>query len=538
MRVRHKNGHWIWCECTVSNFLHEPSILALVSNFRDISESKKAQFQREFDNSNLDALINNTTDLMWSVDKDFNLITFNKPFEQMVHEIFGASVQKGGSAVSNVFPVSELPRYKEYYQRAFDGETFTKVEHVKFPVELWAEISFNPIREGDKVVGTACHSRDITDKKKTIHQLKKSEAFNRGILRSLSSHIAVIDGVGNIIAVNEAWQRFAKENGDPLLQSTGEGMNYLEVCRNSVLQGEMMAAEVIHGILDVLEDKRSVFYLEYPCHTPEKLRWFAMRALKFDGEETMVVITHQDITERKLSEERLIEKNHELEKTNAELDRFVYSASHDLRAPLTSILGLVNLLESESKEEGTLLFAEMIKKSIQRLDGFIKNIINYSKNNRQEILIEKVDVTQTLNEAVESLRYMEEFEKVIFEINILEEKTFFSDVQRLRIMFENIISNALKFIDNRKSNNYVKIIGKCDSDGLKISFEDNGIGIPLEYLDKIFQMFFRVSGKIPGAGIGLYIVKEALTKLYGEIHVESKEGKGTIFNIIIKNHTV
>jgi signal transduction histidine kinase len=180
----------------------------------------------------------------------------------------------------------------------------------------------------------------------------------------------------------------------------------------------------------------------------------------------------------------------------------------------------------------------MIKKSIQRLDGFIKNIINYSKNNRQEILIEKVDVTQTLNEAVESLRYMEEFEKVIFEINILEEKTFFSDVQRLRIMFENIISNALKFIDNRKSNNYVKIIGKCDSDGLKISFEDNGIGIPLEYLDKIFQMFFRVSGKIPGAGIGLYIVKEALTKLNGEIHVESKEGKGTIFNIIIKNHTV
>ncbi|PBQ30602.1 hypothetical protein CNR22_02040 [Sphingobacteriaceae bacterium] len=147
--------------------------------------------------------------------------------------------------------------------------------------------------------------RDITERKLAERKLKRSEAFTSGILNSLSSHIAVVDEKGTIIAVNETWNKFALENDGIDVLRTGVGSNYFDVCAQSQLEGVQDATLVLQGLKDVMSSKSEDFYLEYPCHSPDKQRWFGMRIIKFDGDEPMLVVAHQDISQRKLAEENL-----------------------------------------------------------------------------------------------------------------------------------------------------------------------------------------------------------------------------------------
>ena len=129
---------------------------------RDISEKKIAEQQREFDKNNLNALINNTDDLMWSVDKDFKLLTSNQKFDDTIPFMLGRSIGKGDSILATGFTSGKIDLFKRFYERAFAGETFTEIEHSEAPDESWSEISFHPIRKNEEVIGTACNARDIT----------------------------------------------------------------------------------------------------------------------------------------------------------------------------------------------------------------------------------------------------------------------------------------------------------------------------------------------------------------------------------------
>jgi PAS domain S-box-containing protein len=147
----------------------------------------------------------------------------------------------------------------------------------------------------------------LRDKQKAIaQQLIKSEAFSLGVINSLSSHIAVIDQLGNIVAVNTAWKRFALENGETTLENTGIGSNYFKVCDYASNAGEKIANQAFQGIKAVINGERSAFYLEYPCHSPESERWFGMRVMKFESDEKMAVVSHQNITERKQAERHVV----------------------------------------------------------------------------------------------------------------------------------------------------------------------------------------------------------------------------------------
>ena len=140
---------------------------------RDISDKKTAEQQREFHKNNLNALINNTNDLMWSVDKDTRLITFNQPFYEVIKFVSGKELAKGDDVFSVALSPEQHGRFKISYSRALAGETFTEIEHIEKPVESWSEISYYPIRKGDEIIGTACHSRDITARK--LAELERGE---------------------------------------------------------------------------------------------------------------------------------------------------------------------------------------------------------------------------------------------------------------------------------------------------------------------------------------------------------------------------
>ncbi len=239
--------------------------------------------------------------------------------------------------------------------------------------------------------------------------------------------------------------------------------------------------------------------------------------------------------EKRIQAAELFIANKELLKTNTELDRFVYSVSHDLRSPLTSILGLISFIEEDSREPDTLEQVKMIRASINRLDGFIKNILSYSQNNRTGLETVKIPIEKTINEIVNSVRNIKEAKGISFQVDIDEQQPFYSDWQRFNSILENLISNAIKYHTEEVSGRYLNITGKTDNEGLKLSISDNGIGIDAAYHDKIFDMFYRLSNKTSGSGFGLYIVKETLEKIQGKIEVQSEKGVGSTFMITLKN---
>jgi PAS domain S-box-containing protein len=243
----------------------------------------------------------------------------------------------------------------------------------------------------------------------------------------------------------------------------------------------------------------------------------------------------RDITELRQAEELLKEKNTELEKANAELDRFVYSASHELRAPLTSILGLISIAKMEQSEPNQLGYLNMMEQSVNRLDKFIREIVHYSRNSRLEVQKERVDFPAVIDEIVKDLSYIEGVDRIKITTCIRENAPFTCDVSRLKVIITNLISNAIRYHNFDNAQPYIRISVCSSTKKAVIQVEDNGLGISKEHQEKVFDMFYRASYHSKGSGIGLYIVKEMLVKLKGTIALSSEAGKGTTFKVEIPN---
>ncbi len=242
----------------------------------------------------------------------------------------------------------------------------------------------------------------------------------------------------------------------------------------------------------------------------------------------------QDITERKLREEELRAKNDALEKANSELDRFVYSTSHDLRAPLTSVLGLVDLceqLEPNNKELHT--FFSMMKQAVNRLDNTIKNILDYSRNSRIGMVPERLPMQEIICQAVDHIRHMPEAQKIDFEIKVQEPVLLMSDRLRVTAIVNNLITNAAKYQRSLESNQWVKVVFESGEVGGTLTVSDNGEGIPEDKHQRIFAMFVRHSQNSTGSGLGLYMCKEMVERLRGTISLKSIPGKGTTFTVFL-----
>jgi signal transduction histidine kinase len=233
------------------------------------------------------------------------------------------------------------------------------------------------------------------------------------------------------------------------------------------------------------------------------------------------------------NESRLLQLTEELKQSNTELDRFVYSVSHDLRAPLSSLMGLVTLAEKTTSAEETATLLAMMRNRIDAQEKFIRDIIDYSRNARLNHEFEETNLKDLIREIMDNLRYAEEVSSVKIKTDIPENYSLKTDKVRLKIVLNNLVSNALKYHDRHKEERFVHIRAQNGNDHCEISVEDNGIGIRSDHHEKIFDMFYRASENSKGSGLGLYIAREAVKKLGGQITVESELGKGTRFRIML-----
>ena len=232
------------------------------------------------------------------------------------------------------------------------------------------------------------------------------------------------------------------------------------------------------------------------------------------------------------------EENEKLQKANSELDKFVYSVSHDLRAPLSSINGIIELTEDETSDPLVLDHCKMLKGSVRKLDDFIQDILEYSKNARAEIKKQDINFDEMLRDITTNLKHMSGNHKrpvdISFEVN--DPHPFVSDKSRISILLNNLISNAIRYQNPSTDKPFVDVKINMSDTETGIIIRDNGIGISKENHQKIFDMFYRISDNSVGSGLGLYIVKEVVDKLNGQIAIESELGSGTTFNIVLPNN--
>jgi signal transduction histidine kinase len=232
-------------------------------------------------------------------------------------------------------------------------------------------------------------------------------------------------------------------------------------------------------------------------------------------------------------DERVHERTLKLVKANQELDRFVYSASHDLSAPLKSILGLIQLTRLENKNDDLNNHLEHMQKSVVKLEGVINSLTQFSRNMGHAIIKQEFIFDEMINEVLDELKYPFHAEKVKIIKDYNASDFVISDYLRLKIILSNLISNALKYKKTNTPDAYV-IISYQKLDGrYNFRIKDNGIGISDENQLKVFDMFFRATLQSNGSGLGLYIVKETVEKLGGKISLESIAGDYTQFSVTL-----
>jgi len=231
----------------------------------------------------------------------------------------------------------------------------------------------------------------------------------------------------------------------------------------------------------------------------------------------------------------LAAQNEELGKINREVDSLVYSVSHNLRAPLMSLVGLLNLARLEDRIEVIRDYNGLMEGVIHKLDDTLKEILDYSKNARQDLQIEPIDFRKLIADALDKLRFMPAYNSIDVRVAVHDEDEFRSDHYRLSVIANNLISNSIKYADLRKPKPLFQITVTTSEEKAFLHFRDNGIGIESSLVPKIFNMFFRGTTEREGSGLGLYIVKEAVHRLGGKIGVSSELGSGTVFQLEIPN---
>lgn len=256
---------------------------------------------------------------------------------------------------------------------------------------------------------------------------------------------------------------------------------------------------------------------------------------KYFGKDVLIA-TGRDISQRYEMEQKLQETNEQLQKVNDEITNFIYRASHDLRSPVASLQGLLQVMRYTQKPEELEKYMGIMESQLKKMDNSISEIIDYRKITTSEIEENEIDIKRLIDEILDPLCFSEGFDSIKKEITVNLSVPLVTDKQRITIILYNLISNAIKYYDKNKSDSYIRILISEDTQNqVSIVVEDNGIGIGEEHHKRIFEMFYRATNQVKGTGLGLSIVKGAIEKLGGNITLASEQGKGCKFTIKFPN---
>ena len=319
------------------------------------------------------------------------------------------------------------------------------------------------------------------------------------------------------------------------------GTTYLEMqdfdqARKCFLDAEDVSRK--YNITFVLARAHYNLYLVSKAeHQPAEALAYLEQSIKMKvavvNEETFNIIKSYDVLlkiEALEHETRLQkEKNVIIEQKNAELDSFFYRVSHDLKGPISSLLGLHNLVQNDISDRPSIKFFDLYHQQVTRMNNIVMGLINLTEMKNTTEQKAKIDFSKLVDECVHSCHYLDQSARVVVRKDI-EPIEFHSEWAIINTILQNLIENAIKY--SRKEVDPLIHISICvEGDDIVIRVEDNGQGIPTKHLSRIFDMFYRANDRVKGSGLGLYILKRAVERLHGKIAVDSTLNVGSVFTV-------
>jgi len=501
-----EDGTVRWIDFSIKPVTENGEVTGICITGSDITEKKKIEQEREFDRQNLKALINNTDDLIWSVDKNFRLITYNNSFGTKTKRASGKPIYKGSHMLRILSDKRQTTRFKEYYERAFNGESFIEVEH---DGDTWSEISFYPIRDQLEVIGTACFSRDITTRKKAEALLKTAlkELSDYKVALDESSIVSITDPTGIITYVNDNFCKLSKYSAGELIgknhrivSSSFHEKSFIKNLWSTILKGEVWRNELRNKTKD------------------GEIYWLDATIVPFlDSKKRPVqfVAINKDITERKLIEKQLLSQKIQeqkrvtramviaQEKERNHLGEELHDNINQILAGTKLYLGMIGQDKPEIKQ--------LIKYPIELIDSSIEEI--RSLCHRLATPLTNIDLNQMVKELLDTLSSNSSI-KTNFTYSLSSE--ILNDDLKLNIyrIIQGQINNIVKY--SKAKNVEVSI---TEMDGiLAITTKDDGVGFDTT---------------VKRRGIGISNMLHRIELYNGAMEVISSPGNGCTIDIKI-----
>ncbi|MEP2776520.1 MAG: PAS domain S-box protein [Luteolibacter sp.] len=516
--------------------IHEQDVaVGTVIEVQDITVRKRAEEAVRESEERFRSIFTQTLAGIAEVDLEGRFVQVNARYCEIVgrteEELYGMRMQ-------DITHPDDLARNLPLFEQAVAGGSSFVIEKRYIRPDgsfIWVSNSVSVIRDGEgQPRHVAAASIDITERKKSEERLAEALRFYHSSIDALASHLAVLDENGVILEVNHAWRNFAAKN-DFAGQKWGVGMNYVELCESST--GECSDdGTIARGIRSVLSDKEQIFECEYPCHSPTEQRWFLMRVTRFESMGPVrVVVTHDNITQRREAEERLRKIAAKLSEADHRKDEFLATLAHELRNPLAPIRNGLQLISRADGDWPAVGHAcEMIDRQLSQMVRLVDDLMDVSRisTGKIELRKERVSLSSVVMGAVETSRPL--IDQMGHELTVkLPEKPLdlLVDPTRLAQVFMNLLNNAAKYSER---DGKIQLTAEQQGNEVVVSVKDSGIGIPVDKLNHVFEMFSQLDPSLEkshgGLGIGLSLVQRLIELHDGTIRAHSEgPGKGAEF---------
>lgn len=515
-----KNGDIIIVECRSQQIMidGEPCMLVLAD---DITEKRRVQNEALFQAG----ILENVRDTIFVTDKNGIITYWNEGaelnFGYSKDEIIGENYQILYSEIDKLSVKQEHKEVLSENLQQWEARLISKKATI-----VWCDIKASLLlNEQDDIIGVIRVCKDVTQSRYYSEKQKETVAMLNSIFNNVNQSVLLIDKDMRLKAFN-----------------TNAVKHYIQLLGTELQENKSVSDYLLLDIVDEftqkfkesLEGNIVQWELAYRF-TPTSIKWFSinMSPVSDDSDSVLgVCASLLDITERKEADEKFKGQYEEIESNNKELDRLVKILSHDLKAPMNSVKGLISLAKEVKNPDEFGQYLGMMDKSLVQLETFTNDIIASLKN-RGVASKQEVGLKNLIDEVVDELRFAEGGNRMKF-INTLDpELTIRSDSALLRSIFTNLISNAIKYQDVNKPDPFVEISSSQFPMIIEIEVKDNGIGISQENQGKIFDQYFTIHNRPDSNGIGLSNVREAVLKLNGSIALESSIDEGSVFKIQI-----
>lgn len=488
---------------------------------KDSPESSAESKNHSSTEGHLKTLINSSKQILFLLDKEMAIMALNKLAEAVVMKHRGVRPVVGQS-ILEFLENEDAQGLSEIFKEVLEGRSVHLTREIYLPNKLrrWFEVNLFPVEDEHTHINHVVFcAEDITDRKQAEEKLKELENNFKSIFTQVAVGVIISTLKDEVIQANKRFYDLIEYTKEEFEEIQHIGVTHPEDKEKTLQYTE-----------DLISGKTDYYSHEKRYVTKSgRIVWvyFTATVVKnLQGKPKHIISVAQDITLRKTAEQELLYKK-------SELDTFVYRASHDLRGPVASLMGLYNIVKVEfAHDKNAIAYFEHYNSSVMRLHTVLQNLIDLTKIKESETKLTQVDIKELIGTCMNTMKNLPDYHRIHFDISVDFDFKVFVDSKKFKTIIKNLVENSIIYA-TPESNAFVKIHVSYQENVLKIEVSDNGRGIDPRIQSKVFNMFFRGTEKSKGSGLGLYIVKNAVEKLNGSIQLTSKLNEGTKFSVYI-----